>query len=166
MAGPIPVFSFVFAAYAATSDEASRAANSCVVVPLNPRDPFRAVWRTQSARGGAVFAKIRIARGSGLRDPHLAAGAAGEGNEEFWVGGIVESGLGFVGARVATADCPKDLSIGQRVRFHALNVLDWRIDGQPELCPRTHAPCSHREAAGEVPSLSEILPPLSETAAP
>ena len=138
MAGPIPVFSFVFAAYAATSGGPSRAANSCAVTPLNPRTPFRTVWRTQSSRGGAMFAKIGIIKRSGLRDPHSAAG---EEREEFWVGGIVESGLGFVGARVANPLRPREFSTGKQVRFHVINVLDWRIGGYPEPCPQAHIPC-------------------------
>ncbi len=166
MAGPIPVFSFVFAAYAATSGGSVRAAISGEVIPWNPRAPFRTVWRTQSARGNAVFAKVGLIKGSGGRDPQLAVNGACEAREEFWVGGIVESGLGFVGSPVATRSRPPETAAGLQVRFHVINVLDWRIGVCPELCPKAQAPCPHPEPERVFAPSPEILPPLSETAGP
>jgi hypothetical protein len=82
MAQPIPVFSFVFAAYAATSGSAARTQRVCDVAPLSPRAPFRAAWLKGFACGGAVFAKIGLLKGPGPLETHLSVGASGELSEE------------------------------------------------------------------------------------
>lgn len=149
MTEPIPVFSFVFAAYAATCGGVASKAGACAIAPLSARAPFRVIWRKQLARGGAVFAKVGLIEGSGPQGLQLSVGATGEARQEFWVGGIVESGLGFVGAAVDARHRPAGTAPGRRVHFHVINVLDWRIGGCPAACPRTNAPCAHRKPAGE-----------------
>ena len=157
MAGPIPVFSFVFAAYAATSGGAGSVANAGVGEPLHPRTPFRTAWQARAARGGDLFAKIAVVRSTGPHDLQLAVAASGERGEEFWVGGIVESGLGFLGEPVKTGDRPPEIATGRQVRFHMINVLDWCIGCCAGPCPHEPTHCPRWEASG-VPA------PLPETA--
>lgn len=154
MAGPIPVFSFVFAAYAATSGGKARKAESGASTALAPDAPFRTAWRTKSTLGGALFAKIRVLKGSGPIDLQLAVKSSGETGDGIWVGGIVESGLGFVGAPVEDLGNTCQVAAGRQIRFHVINVLDWRVGNCPGVDPE--ALC---ESAAP-----DFEPPLSDTA--
>ncbi len=148
MTGPIPVFSFVFAAYAATSREGAPTASA--VVDLSPRTPFRTACRLQLARGGAFFAKVGFLSQPGGK--RLAVGARGETGEEIWLSGIVESGLGFLGAPVQVRGRSQATAAGQPVRFYLINVLDWRIGACPDpSLPHQTSPVGRRSQRGARP---------------
>ena len=142
MAGPIPVFTFVFAAYAATCEPAPRSAKGCAPDRVSPGAPFRAAWRARGALKGAMFAKIALAKNAKPDNLHLAVGISGDTDEAFWVRAIAEFGLGFVGAPVDEGARPRLLAPGQQIRFHAINVLDWRIGDCPGPCPSSAENCN------------------------
>ena len=125
MAKPIPVFSFVFAAYAATSgtEFASRPAP---FPEAKPCDIFLTAWRKRAAHGEPLIAKVGLLKGATSDDLHFAARGSRDACDELWLDQIVETRLGFLGAIVDRNGLPRRVKPGQRLRFHQIHVLDWR----------------------------------------
>jgi len=128
MTKPIPVFSFVFAAYAATVSVPGSASRPSSIKPLQKADPFLDASRAKSARRGVLLAKVGLLTGAAEGDLRFAARNSSEMFEEFWLDEIVETRLGFIGAAVDGPTLPLLIKPGQRMRFHRINVLDWRLE--------------------------------------
>jgi uncharacterized protein YegJ (DUF2314 family) len=128
MTKPIPVFTFVFAAYAATVAAHGSASRPALIKSLQKNDPFLDAWRAKSARGGVLWAKVGLL--SGVREGalRLATINSTEVFEEFWLDDIAWTRLGFIGAAVDDPELPLLIKPGQRMRFHRINVLDWRLE--------------------------------------
>jgi uncharacterized protein YegJ (DUF2314 family) len=153
MAKPIPVFSFVFAAYAATSAAPQTARSTLPRKALYPSDPFLSAWRKRAASGGSLYAKV------GLRNADLgfAVRSSGEIYEGFWLGDIVETRLGFIGAAMEGQDLPARIKPGQRLRFHQINVFDWKLGDCAKPCPTTQRECVNRHPRNMLADLTEIV---------
>ncbi len=115
MAKPIPVFAFVFAAFAATSTRAqSSRPSSENLTPSAPRgDTFPGLletWRLLWRRRLGVSALV---------------GVVGDGRdraaEALWLSDVRENGESMIGA---AAESPR---AGERIDFVLADVLDWRI---------------------------------------
>jgi len=157
MARPIPVFSFVFAAYAATSTAAGLSRRGSPFREAQPNDPFMSVWRARSARRGALFAKIGLLNGAKADNPRFAVQNSSDAYKDIWLGDIVETRLGFIGVPMPGQILPARLQAGQRLRFHGINVLDWRTgDGERErqFSPRE---CVRRHPREMLADLTEIV---------
>ena len=123
MAKPIPVFSFVFAAYAATCARAAPYRPPAPKDILQPSDPFIKAWRLRSAAGDNLCVRVAL------------PGPAGRGpsapEDGVWLDHIRETPAGFVGVAMAGTTGPGPIKSGQRLRFLQMNVLEWRAgDGQ------------------------------------
>jgi hypothetical protein len=134
MVKPIPVFAFVFAAYAATHESARRdlgdprdnrdaaqgnppAANSKVLTGLS--------WRMLARQGADVWVKVGVVENGRRATRQLVAAPVepGENVEEIWLGQIVETTHGFSG--VVTESRLSRTEIGERMRFARIHVLGW-----------------------------------------
>jgi hypothetical protein len=153
---PIPVFSFVFAAYAATVGS-SRSSSPLSSTQASQRgDRFLNAWRMRSTSGGVLLAKVGLLTGASGEDPRLAACNSSEAFEEFWLDNIAETHLGFIGAAVAASALPLGIKPGRRMRFHRINVLDWRLEDGPKARPT-------RRRERRTPHPHQMLAELSET---
>ncbi len=102
------------------------------------------------------MAKVGLLIGLSGEAMRLAACNSNEPFEEFWLDKISQTSLGFVGAAVAGQALPPGIKPGRRLRFHRINVLDWRLEDV-----RTARPTRRRERAKRHPH--EMLAELSET---
>jgi len=131
MVKPIPVFAFVFAAYAATHAPATRERDDRGDNPdSNPGKAAPApgpAWRSLLRQGADVRVKVGVAEngGQGAARPVARIGAPGDEIEEIWLGQIAETAYGFTGV-VAESGAARVTS-GQRMRFARIHVLGWTM---------------------------------------
>jgi hypothetical protein len=130
MAKPIPVFTFVFAAYAATCTNAAVASRRLATRSTQSADPFLEARRARSRRAGILSAKVGLLNGSTPGQMRFALRSSDEVFVELWLDAISETRLGFVGAAQDGPNLPPAIKPGQLLRFHRINVLDWRL-GEP-----------------------------------
>jgi len=127
MVKPIPVFAFVFAAYAATHAPRRDFRDQSNDRQPKAPPPASPAWRTLARQGADVWVKVGIAddggRGAGRRVARL--GECGDDVEEIWLGRIVETAHGFSGSVAQSAVA--HVRIGQRLRFARIHVLGWTM---------------------------------------
>ena len=133
MTKPIPVFAFIFAAYAATSQgELARIPDRRRTKPDAESErerasvAFTSAWMLRpSAEGYLVkVALIGCVAAPGFR---LAARSDALGaTEDVWLGAISENLLGFVGVGVAGLETPAGQFVGKTIPFTRADVRDWR----------------------------------------
>lgn len=155
MAKPIPVFSFVFAAYAATSG-AEFVSRPAPFREAQPCDTFLTAWRKRAPHGEPLFTKVGLLKGATSDDLRFAARGSRDACDELWLDQIIETRLGFLGAVVERKDLPVHVKPGRRVRFHQIHVLDWRL-GDIALTGTSSQPFAGRRHPREMlANLNEI----------
>ncbi len=130
MAKPIPVFTFAFAAYAATSAEGQprevfAATKSEPTASREAQDLFMTTWGRLSRQGANVRVRVGVVVGEGGARPTL--GERGPGVEEIWLGEIAWTGRGFSGVPVAT---PERLRVApeEPISFELRHIRGWTLD--------------------------------------
>jgi hypothetical protein len=138
MGRPIPVFAFVFAAFAVTSAEgqpieAFAPADGEPAASRDAQDLFLTTWRKLSRQGAKLRVRVRVVVGKGGAKPTLAA--RGPDVEELWLGEIAETRRGFSGVPVGT---PERLPHGrpeQPIGFELRHIRGWTLDVEDAHAP-------------------------------
>jgi uncharacterized protein YegJ (DUF2314 family) len=143
MVKPIPVFAFVFAAFAATS--AGGAMDICAPAEDEPpegrdaRDLFLTTWRTLSRHGASLRVRVGVVV---EESAELRLATRGHDAEELWLDEITETGRGFTGIPVAASERLAHIRPGQTIGFELRHILGWTLDveGAPTRAerPRTN----------------------------
>jgi uncharacterized protein YegJ (DUF2314 family) len=148
MAKPIPVFAFVFAAFAATSvegqsTEAFAAAESEALADRDAQDLFVATWRRLSRQGANFRVRVGVVAGVGGAQPTLSVRS--HNVEEIWLGEIAQTERGFSGVPVATPERLRHARRGQPIGFEPRHIRGWTFDvedtsahGHAERGPRAN----------------------------
>ena len=157
MAKPIPVFSFVFAAYFATSGTSGFISNPPPAKELQPNDPFSAAWRVRTSIEGVLQVKVGISPGARAGELRFMAQNSCEEHSAFWLDELVETPLGFIGAAMGSHDLPPRIKRGQRMRFQQSNVLEWRLGDRKSAHPAPQLPCDRRRPHEMLADLFEIV---------
>ena len=131
MARPIPVFAFVFAAFAATSVggqpiDAFAPAQSEPPESRDARDLFLTTWRTLSRHGANLRVRVGVVVEEEIAAPRLAA--RGHDVEELWLGEIAETRRGFIGVTVTASERLRHIRPGQQISFELGHILGWTLD--------------------------------------
>jgi uncharacterized protein YegJ (DUF2314 family) len=137
MAKPIPVFAFVFAAFAATSVEgrpsdAFAAAESEPQASGEAQDLFLTTWRRLSRQGANL--RVRVAVGEGAAPPTRAE--RGHDIEDLWLCEISQTGRGFSGVPVSTPDTLRHVAAGQPIGFELSHIRGWTLDFEDKSTAR------------------------------
>ena len=135
MVKPIPVFAFVFAAFAATS--AGGPIDVCTAAEGEPpegrdaRDLFLATWRMLSRHNATLRVRVGVVVNEENTEPRLAE--RGHDLEELWLGEIAETGRGFTGAPVAMSEGLRRIVPGRTIGFELRHIRGWtlHVDGSP-----------------------------------
>jgi hypothetical protein len=144
MGRPIPVFAFVFAAFAATSAEGQPAdafapAESELTASRDGQDLFLATWRSLSRHGAKLQVRVGVVIGEGGAKSTLATREPGAARdpavEEFWLGEITETGRAFRGVPVETSERPRLLWPRQPIGFELRHIRGWRLDIEDAHAP-------------------------------
>jgi hypothetical protein len=153
MAKPIPVFAFIFAAYAATSKAGAAPAlgeqmaqrPSCKDLELCAAraraKAFALAW-VRRPDPECYLVKVRLAGcacAPGLRPAGREDGRDGA-TDEVWLGAISETLHGFAGVVDAESGPCSKMWAGETVIFDEADIVDWR-----ERAPAQHSP----EGSGE-----------------
>lgn len=135
MVKPIPLFAFVFAAYAATSIApvpiSARGRKKIgvardKVAKMSPASSVAPIWRTLIERSADICVKVGVVGGAGAKRLELAiAGGPQDGVEEIWLSKIAETARGFTGAVSLSAG--SRIKLGKKVAFESDHVLDWTL---------------------------------------
>jgi uncharacterized protein YegJ (DUF2314 family) len=131
MSKPIPVFAFVFAAFAATSVE-GRSLETFAAADSEPRaardmqDLFLTTWRRLSRQGANLRVRVGLVVGEGDAPPMLAA--RGHDAQELWLGEIAQAGRGFKGVPVATPERLQHVRPGQAISFELRHIRGWTLE--------------------------------------
>ena len=139
MAKPIPVFTFVFAAYAATSAEGQRpdafaAAKSEPTADREEQELFFTTWRRLSRRGANLRVRVGVVVGESGARPTLAE--RGPDVEEIWLGEIAQTGRGFSGVPVATPERLRRVGPGEPIGFELRHIRGWTLDVEDKTAAR------------------------------
>ena len=134
MTKSIPVFAFVFAAFAATSGRGRLPS----LAPAAERDDARAPATLVALRTllycvsqafGDISVKVAVAVGEPDSPARLARSGAEDEVEPLWLTGVGESPSGFFGYVAETPVRLAWLRRGQRIHFDVADVLDWIVTG-------------------------------------
>ncbi len=120
MAKPIPVFAFVFAAYAA----ATRGSASQTQGEPGPKGPAHKYFESELQRVRVAFARAWTCRPDA--DGYFVKVALVGAADEAWLTTISKTTLGF---------CGVDVFSGRTVLFDEANIVDWRQRGGVETTP-------------------------------
>lgn len=129
MVKSIPVFAFVFAAFAATSAAAGEPAGECTPAENEPRggrdarDLFLTTWRMLSRHGAGLRVKVGVGVGGTHAEPRR-----GREVEEVWLGEIAETARGFSGVTVKAPEGLRHVRPGQTIGFELRHILGWTLD--------------------------------------
>ena len=139
MAKPIPVFTFAFAAYAATSAE-GQPRKVFAVAKSEPRasreaqDLFLTAWDRLSRQGANVRVRVGVVIGEGGARPMLAE--FGPRVEEIWLGEIARTGRGFSGVPVATPERLRRVAPAEPIGFELRHIRGWTLDIEDKTAER------------------------------
>lgn len=137
MAKPIPVFAFVFAAYAATYSAPVASPMSRIRKaglnedktsgPGEEQASVVPVWRTLLHRGAEIWVKIGVVgHGRGRRLDLASADVPPRGDfDEVWLFGITETARGFDG--IVNQSAHRQIKLGRKIHFERSNVQDWTL---------------------------------------
>ncbi len=128
MAGPIPVFAFAFAAFAATSAKASNESSFLDPECANPDELFLEMWRATASADADFRVKIGVFDEDGPTS-RLCDRARAHSTliEELWLDRIAHNSRGFSGVIGTPRERPTSLRQGRRIGFEPRHILGWTL---------------------------------------
>ena len=138
MGRPIPVFAFVFAAFAVTSAEgqpgdAFTSAEGEATASYEAQDLFLTTWRRLSRQSAKLRVRVGVLIGENGAQPTLAP--RGHDVEELWLAEIAQTGRGFSGVPVAASDRLRGVRLGQPICFELRHIRGWTLDVESVEAP-------------------------------
>lgn len=164
MVKPIPLFAFVFAAYAATNTGtvpiSARQRKKIGVVENKfgnvqyPPTSVVPIWRTLLERSADICVKVGVLGDISGKQLDLASAdrVPRDGVEEIWLSELSQTARGFAGV-ISHSASPK-VKIGRKVCFKRDHVLDWTL----RLSARKAGEACETLDEQEAPALRESIP--------